>query len=48
MIDLPNNALEMLTQDLQNLFYHTDIGPVEMFLICPFRMAAVVRVGGRQ
>jgi hypothetical protein len=47
--DAPLSVRRAFTfNEWRDLLRQADIGPVEMFSVFPFRMAAVVRLGGRR
>ncbi|MBM4263398.1 MAG: methyltransferase domain-containing protein [Deltaproteobacteria bacterium] len=49
LIDAPLSVRRAFTfSEWHRLLSQADIGPVKMFSVCPFRMAAVVQLGGRQ
>lgn len=49
LTDSPLSVRRAFTfKEWRELFHQADIGPVEMFSVFPFRMAAAVRLGGRQ
>jgi SAM-dependent methyltransferase len=49
LTDAPLSVRRAFTfKEWRELFRQADIGPVEMFSVFPFRMAAAVRLGGRR
>ena len=49
LTDAPLSVRRAFTlKEWRDLLRQADIGPVEMFSVFPFRMAAVVRLGGRR